>query len=381
MRILEITPYFPPHLGGLEKYVFSISKHLVKRGNKVYVLTSNLPKTKKKDVIDGIEVYRLNGIKVLGNIFMPMFLKEFKEIAKKVDIIFTHGYPFFMNYIVAVAKNLFFPNFPRMIFTFHGYRFYDNSLKRIIRRLRDIITLKFVMNNNHAIIALTHHDKKLIKKYFCPQGKKIFIIPNGVDVKEYNKSKLNSELINEIREKTHNHPIVLFIGRLSEEKRPEFLLYVAKKLFPSLKFFIFFIGDGPLRDRLIQKTEELELENNVFFLGYVQEQVKKAFLFTSRLLVLPSLFEGLPTVILEAMAAGKPIVASRIPGVTEIVKDGINGFLIDKNDLDKLTEKIKLLLEDQNLATKMGEEGRKIVVKYNWENLAMKIEYIIKQIL
>jgi len=382
LRLLEIAPYFPPHVGGVERYVFSISKYLVKRGHEVCVLTSNLPKTKNMERINGVDVFRLNGVEVLGDPITWGIIKKLRTLTRRVDIVVTHGYPFSMNYLVATTRNLFISSFPRLVFTFHGYGFRDGSKDYLLRRARDILLLKSIMNNNDAIISLTHHDKELLYKYFCPRNKRIFVIPNGVQVNEYDRHKISSGLITKIKERTQNRPIILFIGRLSEEKRPQFLLRAAKNLFPDLKPVIIFIGDGPLRPRLIQIRKELALEDDVLLTGHVTEQLKRAFLSASDLVVLPSLFEGMPTVLLEAMASRKPIVATRIPGVAEIVEDGINGFLIDKNSFEELAEKVRFLLEDQSLARKMGEKGRKIAEEnYDWKGIVRRMEYVFKQVI
>jgi len=138
-----------------------------------------------------------------------------------------------------------------------------------------------------------------------------------------------------------------------------------RKKFPEFKLVI--AGEGPSMENLKSKTEKERLESAVIFTGRlssneVKEVVKDCYAF-----VLPSLSEGFGRVFIEAMALGKPVIATRVGGVPEIVKDGENGFLIEPKDVNTLVEKLRYLIENPSAATRMGEEGLKFV-RRNFSN-------------
>src|SRR5699024_4788815 len=115
-------------------------------------------------------------------------------------------------------------------------------------------------------------------------------------------------------------------------------------------------GDGPLRDRLEEQSEAFGLRGKVLFLGH-REDVP-ALLAASDLLVLPSLYEGLPNVVLEAMRFRKPVIATAAPGTTEVVEDGETGLLVPLRKPTELARAIRRVIEDPSLANRLGEAGR-----------------------
>lgn len=153
-------------------------------------------------------------------------------------------------------------------------------------------------------------------------------------------------------------PLVLFVGRLAAQKAVEDLLAAADLLHhirPQVRYLI--VGDGPLRGRLEEQTRGLHLGGVVHFLGH-REDVPRL-MAACDLLVLPSLYEGLPNVVLEAMVAGKPVVATDAPGTTEVVVDGETGLLVPRRRPARLAQALRSVLDDRTLAQSLGEAGRR----------------------
>ena len=115
------------------------------------------------------------------------------------------------------------------------------------------------------------------------------------------------------------------------------------------------VGEGHLEEKLKEKVNHLGIEKNVVFTGFWSDVPEiTAILDIS---VLPSFYEGMGRVVLEAMAAGKPMVACRVGGVPEFVEDGVTGYLISPGDVDALVERLKTLIGDSDLRQKMGQQG------------------------
>jgi glycosyltransferase involved in cell wall biosynthesis len=152
-------------------------------------------------------------------------------------------------------------------------------------------------------------------------------------------------------------PLVLFVGRLAEQKRVGDLLKaldLVQHIQPDVRTLI--AGDGPLRQRLEETAHAYHLDGRVRFIGH-REDVPNL-LAAADLLVLPSAYEGLPNVVLEAMRFRKPVVATAAPGTTEVVIDGQTGILIPVGDTRLLARAIRDIVRDPALAHRMGEAGR-----------------------
>jgi glycosyltransferase involved in cell wall biosynthesis len=128
------------------------------------------------------------------------------------------------------------------------------------------------------------------------------------------------------------------------------------KKFPTVSLLI--AGDGPLKDTLIEETKHLGVQNNVYFLGMRHDTAELLKLFD--LYVLPSIWEGLPMIILEAMAAGCPIIATDVGGVGAAVRDGVNGILIHPEEIHTLGQKVVQLLDDERTCGKFAFNTRTI---------------------
>jgi len=161
-------------------------------------------------------------------------------------------------------------------------------------------------------------------------------------------------------------PIVLCIARLSSEKGLEYLIRASSAVadqIPNMRLVI--VGDGPLREGLVSLVRSLNLSEKVFFAGKVGHREVWNYIASCNLLVLPSIWpEGLGMVLVEAMLMGKPVIGSDIGGIKDVIKEGINGYLVPPKDIDKLALRISELLSNQRLAKNFGENGKNIAQAY-----------------
>ena len=157
-------------------------------------------------------------------------------------------------------------------------------------------------------------------------------------------------------------PLIVFIGRLMAQKAVADLVAaidILQHVRPDAKTLI--IGGGPLRDELIETAHKFDLDDKVRFVGHREDAQR--LLAAADLLVLPSLYEGLPNVVLEAMRLGKPVVATAAPGTTEVVVDGETGLLVPLQNPTELARGIRKVLADNELAKRLGEAGRERVAR------------------
>lgn len=227
----------------------------------------------------------------------------------------------------------------------HGYmhdRFYRNWAYRL------------AMKRVYRIIAVSEEIKTSLMIHQKIPSSKITVIHYGVNTEKFlNNSRSR-------KSKQENYPIIGIVGRLDPIKGHKYLLMAlekVKKVYPKLKCLI--IGDGPIRGELETLSESLGLRNNVEFLGFRRDV--QSLLGLMDIFVLPSLSEGLPNSILEAMASSVPVVATNVGGIPEVITDKKNGLLVPPKDVDKLAEAILQLAGDSALRQNIIHGGLAMV--------------------
>ena len=152
---------------------------------------------------------------------------------------------------------------------------------------------------------------------------------------------------------------LLFVGRLAAVKGLPVLFEAIAQLRQDRPNIILTIaGDGPDREKLLQQAKELGIEENIRILGYQSQSQVRQLLTQTDVFVMSSFAEGVPVVLMEAMAAGLPVVATRVAGIPELVEDGVSGFLVPPGEATELAERIAALLDDEDLRTRFGKAGR-----------------------
>lgn len=241
-------------------------------------------------------------------------------------------------------------------------------------KLRHTTSYKYAVKHIDKIIAVSDDIKTFFVEKRGIEADKIITIPYGVDLDLYscrNGVKKREELnLNAF------DPVIGVVGHLSEVKGHTYLIEAAPKIckeFPDVKFV--FAGSGPQRETLEKQVKNFNLSSNFHFLG-VRRDIPEL-LNIIDIFVLPSLFEGLPNVILEAMASSKPVVASAVGGIPEAVQHQVTGLLVPPKDPDALADAILKMLADREWATNMGKEGRKRVEEFfSIENEVKKIQQV-----
>src|SRR5215217_1471607 len=167
-------------------------------------------------------------------------------------------------------------------------------------------------------------------------------------------------------------PRVLFVGRLAPQKGVRALVAAAALIEdPSARVLL--VGDGPERSKLERDAERIGVADRLHFVGFFAHERLPAVFAHADLLVLPSLYEELGTVLLEAMQAALPIVASRTGGIPDVIENGVNGLLVPPGDPEAFARAIDRLLADRDLARRLSEEAKERGKDYDWEVLAERV--------
>jgi glycosyltransferase involved in cell wall biosynthesis len=199
------------------------------------------------------------------------------------------------------------------------------------------------------------------------------VIPNGVFADEFKDLKPSSE----VREKygLGENRIVLSVGRLLYRKGFHDLINAALGIVeehPDAKIVILGPDHGE-QSNLELMIEKKGLKKHCMLFGPAETEVVKQFLSICDVFVVPSLYEGLPTTLLEAMAAGKPVVGSNIESIADVVTDGVDGLLIPPHSPLELSKKVNQLLNDEGLSKRLGNKAENSIQKYDWNIIGKNI--------
>lgn len=209
---------------------------------------------------------------------------------------------------------------------------------------------------------------------------KINLIPYGADTKGFGVSEAAAQGVRQRLGLCPDDVMLLAVGRMVYKKGFEFLIAAMPQILqhaPNAR--LVFVGYGDLRDELEKQARALRLNSHVIFAGKVPRQEIPAYFGASQLVVVPSVrdaagnVDGLPNVVLEAMAAGKPLIASSIAGFPDVIRDGENGLLVREKDPAALADAVLALARDPALRKQMGDAGRnQIYSRLSWDNVARR---------
>jgi len=249
-------------------------------------------------------------------------------------------------------------------------------------RLRHKLFYQFCMRFVKKIVAVSEGVKRYLMEERKIDSGKIDIIHYGIDLSLFNSRNGFLDKSKRIELGIPDNKIVIgTVARLEVQKGHRYLIEAAPKIIDKFSDVVFvFAGDGTLRQELEEQVNELGLQEYFRFLGFRKDV--KELLFAFDVFVLPSLFEGLPNVILEAMASGRPVVATAVDGTPEIIENNKNGLLVSSKSPNALSQAILSLLEKNGKAQKIGEMARlRVEEKFSFDMQFQKFEEIYNEVL
>lgn len=372
MRVVQVTPYFMPHIGGVESHVFELSKMLRRSGHEVTVLTSLLKGTRPEEEMDGIRVLRE---KPTLTLYTTPVTRSFKKSIARLDADLVHAHtppPVSAYYASMGCERAGVP----FVLTYHCDPILSGIVGRILlgiyRRTWGPGTLK----RTDTLILTTESYDATSRVTWNRESRKI---PNAVDTGMFDPG-VDGEEVRKRYEVSEGQSLVLFVGRLVPHKGVQYLVRAAGLIEDKdIKFVV--AGDGPLLDDIKDELRRLDLTEKVKLAGKVPYKELPNFYAACDMFTLPSTsrLEAFGIAALEAMSSGKPVVVSDIPGVREVIQDGQQGLLTKVCSPEDLAAKIKHLHENPSERKRMGTLARNTVEeKYSWSKIVEQIEMTYK---
>jgi glycosyltransferase involved in cell wall biosynthesis len=229
-----------------------------------------------------------------------------------------------------------------------------------------------VMKKASCIIALTENMKKEMTKSY---DKDIIVIPNGINLDIF-KNYANNKSSN-FEKKCKK---ILFVGRLQNVKGVTYLIEAMNIITKHYDVTLLIVGEGEDREKLEALVKKLELNNFVSFVGKAPRSEIPKYMAESDIFILPSISEGFPLVLLEAMASGLTVVASNVGGIPEIIEDGVNGLLTKPMNSIDLADKVLHVLCDDKLRERISSNNKKCIEKYDWGQITLQLEGVYMNI-
>ncbi len=371
MNILQTPVRFHPFTGGVENYVYYLSRELVKTGNEVEVICANEPPSPKKDIVEGIRVSRLSYTGKIANTnitpYLPLSLSR-----AEYDLVHTHiPTPWSADWSALFSK---IRNKP-LVVTYHNDIIGTGSANSIAQ-IYNTTALKMVLGQAEKIV-ITQPGYLQSSSHLKNYEDKVEVIPIGVDLDKFGP------------ETQKNEYTIFFLSLLDEFHKYKGLEYLLKAILtvkeeiPDVKLIIG--GKGVLLEYYQGLVSSWGLQRNVEFVGFIPNEELSEYYSRANVFVLPSissLQEGFGIVALEALACQTPVITTKIVGVAADLEKVKAGLVVPSKDPQELGAAIIKILGNRKLQKDMGTRGRKLVEKkYTWQGVALKMEKLYNTII
>ncbi|UTC73178.1 glycosyltransferase family 4 protein [Treponema sp. OMZ 791] len=380
MKIGIFSDCYYPQINGVVTSIMNLQKELEKLNHEVYIITTTFPGFQDEDQKHIIRISSIPFFK-WSEFRIGLFLKHTKAYNKvrdlNFDIVHTQTEFTMGRFGIFIAKDLKIPS----VHTYHTvheeYTHYisnvgEKSLKKIVRKLSKRYVAPF-----SGVIAPTEKTKDLLTSYGVKN--KIYVVPTGINLEKFKKNALDAEIDNLFKSfkiKKDSFKLV-FLGRISKEKNIEILIDMMSKIINSDKNIqLIIVGDGPDRLELEHRVKNLNLEDNIIFTNRVPNDKVPVYYKMADMFISPSKTETQGLTILEAMAAGVPVLVYDDTNVKGIVLHKKTGLLFKEDH--ELLDNIKFALNNREEIKKYAKEAFRIADDFSSSNFARKIEKFIK---
>lgn len=373
-RIVFFSAYYPPHLGGVEKFTQNLSKALTKMGHEVLIVTSSLNKpadiAEKED--KKIRVIEITSKSIMDD-RLPIITspKSIQHTIRRVNnynptdiVINTRYYPLSLLGC-KIAKGLGLR--PLVIDHSSGYLSHAKTPTGFAMRKYESLVTSLMLSSNPVFASVSQGGSKWLSSIGLSCSG---IIPNSLDAKAYKELASDRNWKKEMQVEESNF-VIVFAGRLIPEKGPLKLINAARRLSKTHSDFVVVIaGDGPLKE-----TISLINEHWLKFVGKLEQSDLSSLLNASDCFCLPTEYpEGLPTVLLEAAVQENAIIVSNCAGSEEVVPNEKYGTILKDTTPQTIAKSIEQYIDDRSRAAQQASEARKYVeMAFSWNKTSEKL--------
>jgi glycosyltransferase involved in cell wall biosynthesis len=373
MRTALVCDEYYPDIGGAPHYAFELSLQLVKLGIEAVVITHAHPGQPEEEEIAGVKIKRVKGL-VLNNPHRAASPLLFRRCHKyildgKFDVV--HGldiYSSMAHMVIPFAHRHRIP----CVLTCHTVM--NSSFLILLQR-----PMGLALRRADRLIAVSQAAAHFSHLLGFPE-KRITVVPNGVDLSCFN-GKIDAFLMRE-ELGIGDEPLVVTASRLIKRKNPDLLISAfarVLKVVPDAKLVI--AGSGREKDNLSRQIKGLNITNSVFMVGGLAKEEVAQLMAAADVFALPSKMESFGLSLLEASAAGVPVVCSNTGGVPEVFQDGFNALLYPPGDDNAMAKAIICLIQDRKLAKTISANAVETASRFTWERAAERTLRVYEEVL
>lgn len=379
LRICFITKMYPPRTGGGSTYAYELANALGERGHKVDVYTQAV--SEEDDDVQthsNVTVTRITQTRPL-----VVFSTLYFSIACRLRIDFE-PYDVIHGTLMPASTVAFDPWFLEgvdtpLVLTSHGTSFdearavdpqgpVDYLFKYVFHPLNVVMD---VVSGQSAdqIIAVSDHTREQLRDLYRFDDAKLEMVPPGIDTDRFRPVDNRHPAVNRSRQS------ILVLSRLDPRKGIDKAIRAFARLNRS-DAELLIAGTGRLESRLKELASDLNVRENVRFLGFVSDEELPALYSSVDLFVLPSEYEGFGIVFMEAMACGTPVIGTDVGGVPTAIDDGETGYIVPIGEISELTKRLQVLLNDKKEYDQKASRARIWAKEHDWNTIAMQIETV-----
>lgn len=369
MHILVFSPFYPPHIGGLESHSDEFNKYLSQKEIKIHVFTPRLPEDAPETETrrNGVSIIRFPAFEPIHNYPVPRFWRA--DFWRQWNSIFKEDYD-----IVISRTRFFFPSLMALRYARkqklpllhieHGSDFakFNGQIKTRLGELYDRTFGQLILRYADHIIGNSQASADFVKRLSGRTDCQV--IYRGANIERIEGIEPRSDL----REKYADKTIIAFIGRLIDGKGVRDLIAAVARLERN-DILSFIIGSGPEEESLKKLVSKYQLDSQVIFFGNLPFLESIAVLKTADIVVNPSYTEGLPTAVTEAALCQKAIIATDVGGTREIISGNNDGYLTQPKNIEQLKDKLSDLIDHPEKRLVFGQNAYQAVKsKFSWDH-------------
>jgi glycosyltransferase involved in cell wall biosynthesis len=382
LRLLVFSPYFPPHVGGLEGYVSNLDQVLLDAGEveAITVFTPRLPPqgSAEERPSDRYLVVRYPAFELIPNfpvpkLWSPTFWSALRSAAPARHDLFVSHTRFFLSSTLALACARVMRR--PLLHVEHGSDFVQLSGRapRIAARIYDLVLGRWLLRHADGVIAISHAAAEFVKRLAKRDAS---VVHRGMWTERLDASEPDRDVL----EWADGRVVVTFAGRLIDGKGVGDLVAAFARL-DDERAVLCVVGDGPRRTDIEVLARTLGVADRVRMLGYLSEERAWSVICSSDIVVNPSYTEGLPTSVLEAALMGKAVLASDVGGTREIVSDGEGALLFQARDVEALQTHLARLVADRHLRERLGTTARaEAAGRFDWSTSGSRFARIAREL-
>lgn len=367
MRICVVSAYCRPHVGGVETISFEQARCLARLGHQVTIVSSKTLGEIEDEDVHNVRIRRVRAFNILEErlgvpypLYDPSLLIVLKEEIELADTCIIHGFQFPSS--LAAGWICRMKNVPYVLFQATESVPYRSRVLSVIQRMNESLAARFVLHHAADVLAISQHTRSYVNSL---STREVGVLYGAVDHLRFTPAKPRSRSQSELGLPT-NKFIVLTVRRLVPKNSVDTLLAAANMLRNDPGIFFVVVGDGSDRSRL-EKYLRTHALHNCALTGWVPHEILPHYYRAANLFVLPSEIEALGLVVLEAMATGLPVIATKAGGQVELVQDGRTGFLVPPSAPGQIADLVRAYHDKPQILEEMGRRGRETIERnFTW---------------